>query len=277
MKQGRIIVHCLVGNDERFIWYALNSVLPFVDKIMVWDTRSTDMTMTIIRTIQSDKIELTEKGEVSAKGHTKMRDQMLKETNKSKYDWLLILDGDEIWPERMFNQMVEEAAKNNPTAVVVKTVNFVGDIYHRTPESAGHYRFGEKIGHYNLRLISLKTPDLHVAGPHGQQAYMSDATSLQNLPPDKLLILDNVSYFHATHLERSSYDQKTLKRAFKRKYEWGETINRTDLPEIFFQKERPILVPDVTGKASLSFWLAAALQTIPKRLKRFLIPPKSGY
>lgn len=277
MKTGQIIVHCLVANDERFVWYALNSVLPFVNKIMVWDTGSTDKTIPIIRAIQSDKIELTEKGEVSAEGHTKMRDLMLSATDKSNYDWLLILDGDEIWPEKMFHLMVEEASKNNPTAVVVKTVNFVGDIYHKTPESAGRYRFGEKIGHYNLRLINLKASDLHVAGPHGQQTYFAEQTPLQDLPTGKLLLLDHVSYFHATHLERSTKDRNTLKRAFKRKYELGETIKRSDLPEIFFQRERPMLVPDVIRKAPLSFWLAAALLTIPKRLKRLLMPPKSGY
>lgn len=277
MKQGRIVVHCLVGNDERFIWYALNSVLPFVDKIMVWDTGSSDRTVAIIRSINSKKIELVEKGIVDAEDHTKMRDLMLQQTDKNKYDWLLILDGDEIWPEKMFHLMIEEAAKNNPTAVVVKTVNFVGDIYHKTPESAGRYRFGEKVGHFNLRLINLKAPNLHVAGPHGQQTYFTGQTALQDFSGDKLLILDNVHYFHATHLQRSSLDRKTLKRSFKRKYELGETISRSQLPAILFEKERPVFVPDVTPKAPLSFWLIAALLTLPRRLKRLLLPPKPGY
>lgn len=277
MKTGRTIVHCLVANDERFIWYALNSVLPFVDKIMVWDTGSKDGTIAIIKSIKSDKIELMKKGQVGAEGHTAMRDQMLQATDKSKYDWLLILDGDEIWPEKMFQLMMDAAEKSKPWAVVIKTINFVGDIYHKTPESAGRYRFGNKIGHYNLRLINLKAPDLHVAGPHGQQTYFTGQTALQDLPAGKLLLLDNIYYFHATHLIRSSNDQKTLKRPFKRKYELGQSIPTDELPKILFEKEKPAIVPDVTAKALFSFWLVAALLTIPRRLKRLLMPPKSGY
>lgn len=277
MKQGRIVVHCLVGNDERFVWYAINSLLPFVDRIIVWDTGSVDQTIPIIKSIKSEKIELIEKGAVDAGGHTTLRDQMLQATDRDKHDWLLILDGDEIWPEKMFHRMVEEAVKHEPLAVVVKTVNFVGDIYHHTPPGAGRYRFGEKIGHYNLRLINLKTPDLHVGGPHGQQTYFTGRTALQDLSGGKLLILDNVHYFHATHLSRSSLDHKTLKRSFKRKYELGETISQSQLPAILFEKDRPAFVPDVTPRAPLSFWLFAALLTLPRRLKRFLLPPKSGY
>ncbi len=277
MKKDRIIVHCLLANEERFVWYAINSVLPFVDRVMVWDTGSTDRTVAIIKSIKSPKIKFVEKGQVDAEGHTKMRDQMLQETDRAKYGWLLILDGDEIWPEKMLLQLMTMAQREKPLAVVVKTVNFVGDIYHKTPESAGQYRIGGKTGHLNLRLINLNSPDLSVAGPHGQQTYFSRRTPLQDLPSDKLLILENVSYFHATHLRRSSADQKTLKRPFKRKFELGEMTRIDRLPEIFFCKERPTIVPDITAKAPLLFWLLAALLTIPRRLKRILFPSKAGY
>ncbi|MBU1256082.1 hypothetical protein KKA49_00135 [Patescibacteria group bacterium] len=59
MTRIKIIVHCLVKNEERFIWYAIKSVLPFVDKIMVWDTGSTDKTIQIIKSIKSKKISLS--------------------------------------------------------------------------------------------------------------------------------------------------------------------------------------------------------------------------
>ena len=277
MKKDRIIVHCLLANDERFVWYAINSILPFVDKIMVWDTGSIDRTISIIKSIKSRKIEFVEKRQVDAEGHTKMRDQMLQETDREKYDWLLILDGDEIWSETMFQKMLTEAAKKKPIAVVVKTVNFVGDIYHQTPESAGRYRFGDKIGHYNLRLINLRSPELHVAGPHGQQTYFTGRTPLQDLPEGKLLFLEDVYYFHATHLPRSKNDQVTLKRSFKRKYELGEVVPTPLLPKIFFEKNKPAMIPNVDAAAPLSFWFLAAALTIPRRLKRILFPPKAGY
>ncbi len=277
MKKDRIIVHCLLANEERFVWYAINSVLPFVDRITVWDTGSTDRTVAIIKSIRSPKIKFVEKGQVDAEGHTKMRDQMLQETDRAKYDWLLILDGDEIWSETMFQKMLTEAAKKKPIAVVVKTVNFVGDIYHRTPESAGRYRFGDKIGHYNLRLINLQAFNLSVAGPHGQQTYFTGQTPLQDLPEGKLLFLEDVYYFHATHLPRSRSDQATLKRSFKRKYELGGVVPTLLLPKIFFEKKKPAMIPDVDSAAPLSFWLLASLLTIPRRLKRILFSPKAGY
>lgn len=277
MKKDRIIVHCLLANDERFVWYALNSALPFVDKIMVWDTGSSDQTMAIVKSIDSTKIEIIKKGIVNAQGHTKMRDLMLQATDKDRFDWLLILDGDEIWPETMFQKMLIEAKSKKPIAVVVKTVNFVGDIYHRTPESAGRYRFGNKVGHYNLRLINLHSPKLHVSGPHGQQTYYTDQTPLQNLPEDKLLLLEDVYYFHATHLVRSRNDRTTPKRSFKRKFELGEVIPASLLPKILFERTKPGIVPSVDSAAPLLFWIVAAILTIPRRLKRILFPSKAGY
>ena len=99
LPKSKIIVHCLVKNEERFIWYALQSVLPYVDHVLVWDTGSTDKTLDIIRSIKSSKISLKTFKSVSATLHTKLRQQMLQATPKDKYDWLMILDGDEVWPE----------------------------------------------------------------------------------------------------------------------------------------------------------------------------------
>ena len=53
--KNRITVHTLVKNEERWIWYALKSVLPFVDQIIVWDTGSTDKTTAIIRATEFDR------------------------------------------------------------------------------------------------------------------------------------------------------------------------------------------------------------------------------
>jgi len=275
MKNMRVVVHCMVANEERFIWYALNSVLPFVDKIMVWDTGSSDHTLEIVGKIKSEKIELKRLSAVDAESHTRTRDLMLKATDRSKYDWLLILDGDEVWPSTIFQRMLEETRLKSPDAVVVRTVNFVGDIYHKEPESAGHYRFGEKVGHYNLRLINLKLPNLHVSGPHGQQGYYSGKNLLQLIPTDRLLILDNIYYFHATHLDRSPFDQKTTKRSFKKKFELGERVDSATLPEIFFN--HPNEIGNVTQRYGIEYWLIALVQTLPRRLKRIFLTSREGY
>ena len=95
----KVWVNCIVYNEENFIWFAINSIIDFVDKIIVWDTGSQDLTVKIIEEIKKkypEKIEFKEVGKVSGNSYTKIRQQMLE---ISKCDWVLILDGDEIWFE----------------------------------------------------------------------------------------------------------------------------------------------------------------------------------
>ena len=41
MSDILLTVHMVVKNEDRFIWYALNSVLPYVDKVIIFYTGST--------------------------------------------------------------------------------------------------------------------------------------------------------------------------------------------------------------------------------------------
>lgn len=277
MAKNKIIVHCLVKNEENFIWYALKSVLPYVDKIMVWDTGSDDKTVEIVKSINSPKIDFKEVGTVDSSEFTEVRNKMLKETDKNEYHWLLILDGDEIWKARDLEAFIQRANVETPDAVVVRTINLVGDIYHHLPQSAGKYSIQGKHGHLGLRLINLGLPNLVVDFPYGGETYQTNGVNLQDLPADNLKVWSGLSYFHATHLVRSSADRRTLKRSFKRKYELGEKINTAELPKVFFQNH-PVLVPDVTKPMSMWFWVMALLQTFPKRLRRkYFASKKSGY
>ncbi len=273
----KIIVHCLIKNEENFIWYALNSILPYVDEIMVWDTGSTDRTVKIIKSIKSPKISFQQQHSVTPNSFPKLRQKMLKKTPPN-YTWLMILDGDEIWPENSIKKATAFARNHfRYESIVVRTNNLVGDIYHRLPESAGHYQLAGKTGHLALRFINLKKiPGLHVSLPYGQEGYFDQSNQpIQNRDLQKIKFL-NLSYHHATHLTRSSQDNQTMKRIFKRKYEIGETVKKEELPHIFFSSH-PSNIPDVTSKASLNFRLTAAIQTPFRRLKRQLLKSKSGY
>lgn len=274
----KIIAHCLVKNEERFIWYSIMSVLPYVDRIMIWDTGSTDKTIEIINSISSPKIIFKEVGNVDANSFTNMRQEMIKKT-PSEFTWIMILDGDEIWTSKNI-KIATDFAKKNPKleSIVVRTHNLVGDIYHKASEIFGNYRLAGQTGHLNLRFMNTKTiKGLHAHLPHGQIGYFDEnKTLIQDRSPDKIKFLD-LHYAHATHLPRSSADIKTIKRSFKKKYELGEKIKKTDIPEVFFSSDKPDIVPDVTNKAPFFYWIKAAIITPPRLIKRLLAKPTSGY
>jgi len=280
MKTPKIIVHCLVKNEARFIWYSINSVLPYVDKIMVWDTGSTDKTVQIIKSIKSKKTHFKQLNSITATQFPRVRQQMLKATPKD-YTWVMILDGDEVWPQDSIKKVTHFCHRHPEyESIVIRTNNLVGDIYHRLPEPFGHYHLAGITGHLSLRFMNRKTiPGLNAKNPHGQQGYFDSQNNLiQNRHPAKIKFL-NVHYHHATHLSRSlscSQDTSVIKRASKFKYQLGESIPKNQIPQIFF-KPHSSLVPDVTRKAPLSFWVISALLTPLKAINKILKPPKSGY
>lgn len=242
---------------------------------MIWDTGSTDDTIKIIRSIDSPKLEFKKLSSVDALSHTATRQRMLDETDKAKFDWLMILDGDEIWTDQAFAEVYRAIENEKTNTIAVHTVNFVGDIYHKLPESAGQYHIAGQRGHLNLRFMKLDLPDLTVINPHGGQTYVSNGKPLQDQLPPKVVVI-KAAYFHATHLIRSRNDRETLKRFFKRKYELGPAIQVDELPPVFFS-DHPTLVPDVTMKMNLLVWLISAVETPLRRLRRLLIPLRSGY
>jgi len=263
----QIIAHCLIKNEEKFIWYCLNSVLPFVDQIMVWDTGSSDDTALIIKSIKSEKIKFQQKNNVDAQGFTALRQQMLEET-PSDFNWLMILDGDEIWPEESIKKVTNFIASHpNYESIVVRTHNLVGDIYHRLPESAGNYRFVKNTGHLALRFINLEIPGLKIDQPYGHEGYFDQENKpIQGRDPQKMKLF-NLYYHHATGLTRSSKDKEVMQRSQKKKYELGEKISKDQIPEVFF-KTHSNLIPDVTKPMSAATYLNCLIFTPLRRLKR---------
>src|SRR3990167_5692967 len=56
VKMASITVHCVVKNEEKWVWYALNSVIDIAQKVLIFDTGSTDKTVEIIKKIKNKKI-----------------------------------------------------------------------------------------------------------------------------------------------------------------------------------------------------------------------------
>ncbi len=88
-----ITSHTVIKNEEVFIKPALLSVVNFVDRMLVWDTGSTDRTVSIIKSLKLQKITFRQCGSVDRKGLADLRNQQIELT---KTPWFLIVDGDEI-------------------------------------------------------------------------------------------------------------------------------------------------------------------------------------
>ncbi len=276
-----ITAHCLVKNEARFVWYAVMSVVHHVDKVLLWDTGSTDGTLEIVRKIKKaapDKIDFREYGSVTPETFTKVRQEMLEQTDT---DWFLIVDGDEVWWEESIRKVVQGSVGRNLESIVVPTINLIGDIYHYQEEEAGQYHLTGKRGHFNLRAVNRSIPGLHSAGPHGTWGWVdADNRMIQDRSTQKILFVD-APYLHATFLPRTLSREKDLlvpKRAHKFKYELGiPFLSDFYYPEVFF-RPRPEIVPSVWEKRGIAYTLRAAFETPLKKIKRRLIKEsKIGY
>ncbi len=263
----KIWANTIVHNEENFIWFAIMSVIDYVDKILVWDTGSTDQTVEIIKEIikkKGDKIEFKEVGLTDKYEFTKMRQAMLEQ---SKCDWILVLDGDEIWWEDSIKQLAKEINSKGKSieGIVVPMVVPVGDIYHFQEELAGRYKLLGKMGHYNLRVINRNIPGLHVAFPYGREGYFDiDGNEVQKR---KKIIFSDTPYLHLTHLVRSK--KKRINN--KHKLELGKSCsNDFKYPGVLLAS-CPAIVPNPWRKISRADLIIAKMMTPFRIVKRKIL------
>lgn len=254
-----VTAQMVVKNEDRFVWFAINSVLPFVDKFLITDTGSFDNTLKIIKSIDSKKIEVTE----SDSSVVNIRKQQL---NKTKTPWFLLVDGDEIWPQKELKKLLLLTKKipKEKIAVVNKTRNCVGDIWHYSSEKFGQYQFLEKKGHYNIRLMRTKTYE--IIGSYPLEEYRFKGKSVNKL--DKKLYFSSAWYLHACHLKRSSGKQMILGRR-KQIVEKGISFKKNELPELFF-KNKPELVSSPLARRNKAYEFQANILTFLKVIKNQL-------
>src|SRR5690242_18446551 len=91
--------HMLVKNEARWLWYSVMSVVDHVNKILLYDSGSTDGSLKIEEELSKKypkKIILKKINIRDAGDFTNARQAMLDETLA---DWFIVVDGDEIWWE----------------------------------------------------------------------------------------------------------------------------------------------------------------------------------
>lgn len=276
-----IIVHTLVKNEARWLWYSVSSVVEYVDKILLWDSGSTDETLEIIKELRKkypNKIDFKEREINSAEEFTQVRQEMLDETTS---DWFLVVDGDEVWWDDSIRKVIKliQEKGNELESVVVPTINPVGDIFHYQEEAAGKYKIVGKVGHFNLRAINTRIPGLQALGPHGQMGWADgEGKMIQERGSEKVIFVD-APYLHMTHLKRAggNKDAEVVKRTMKLKYEIGRSFPKDFYyPEAFFS-DRPRMVPSPWGVMGPGFKLRAVIETPARKLKRRVWKGRVGY
>jgi len=216
----KIVAHTMVKNEENWVGYALKSVIDYVDEIMIWDTGSTDKTVEVIKSLNNPKIVYRKIETNSEVALTELRQKMLEQT---KADWLMVLDGDEIWPDKAIENTINFIKTNSELEYVVNPYfDLIGDVYHCRDASTGHYKIHDKSGQITIRFVNLKKiPGLHWGMPYGSEGlFDKDESPIQNRNNDNYKFVDS-HFLHASHLVRSSFDSSVMQRPKKYKFELG--------------------------------------------------------
>lgn len=274
----KIAGHMLVKNEARFIWYAISSTINHLDEFLIWDDGSTDGTKEIIQEFLKtkagkEKIKYKNLPQDTGFREDIKRQQMLDDT---KADWILMVDGDEIWWEESIGKVVEtiKAEGNRIETIVVPTINLVGDLYHYQEEIAGRFELAGRSGHLNLRGINTKIPGLSSFGRDWAWGWVdSDKKLIQDRSRDKIKFI-NAPYLHASYLPRagkSEAENLVFRRNFKKKYDLGIGFpNDYFYPEALF-RIKPEMVPSPWKTRDNRFFKRAFIETPLRRIKRRII------
>jgi len=270
MPTPKITAHMIVKNDDIWVWFAIQSIIKYVDKFLIYDTGSSDNTIRVIKSINSPKIVFKTFIVDNSKKLVSLRRQQLKQT---KTPWLWMIDADEVYPKITCLEIVS-AIKNSSKleGIIVKRFDLLGDVFHYQPdEKVGGYNLFGKTAHHSLRLVRTTIPALDITGTYPNETFINSQKKPLITHAKKNFFFTKNRYLHTTYLKRSSIGKNLSTTLHRHKYkiEWGQKLSLLQAPKVFF-KPRPNLVPDPLIKRSLDYNLTAAIITPIKVLKRKL-------
>lgn len=273
MQHPKLTIHMVLKNEDQFLWYALSSVLPYAWEVFITDTGSTDNTKEILKNFKNPKIHIEEKDISSADEIAVVRSTQIE---KTKTDWVWIVDGDEIYPTSLCEEIsaLIERDGTNLDGIVVGRYDLLGDMYHYQDKSVGSYSLLGKSGHIVLRLLNKKNiPGLCVKGMYPYEGYYDGSGMLVTDQESEKFAFTKGKLFHAMYLCRSSNGANLLDTFHRKKFkiETGHVRESQDeLPSVLFAS-RPEYIPDVTLRRSLWYEMAALFITPIKMIKRFIV------
>ncbi|TXH07226.1 MAG: glycosyltransferase [Candidatus Moraniibacteriota bacterium] len=265
MAKTNITVHMMVKNEDQWVRYSLLSILPYVDRILVTDTGSSDHTLDAIKSLASPKIKLTLTTVSSPGDVTRIRETQIKDTTT---DWFWVVDGDEIYPDDTAKEVVKAINSGLYEGVTVRRYDLLGDIYHRQKESVGAYNMWGETGHLVLRALNQnKLKGLHMRGDYPNEGYYDAAGSAIISHDPRLHYVTSNYLYHAMYLKRSSLGGNLpMFNRSKFKIELGIPVP-TNPPIVF--NEPPLSWEGNPKKPrSTTYFAFASLITPIKNLKR---------
>lgn len=240
MKDG-LTAHVMLKNEERWVWYSIMSVIDYVDRLVIFDTGSSDSTADIVRSISSnqrykDKIYFEEVGEIDSSQFHSLRQRQIEMTDTS---WFLVLDGDEIWYEsdiqKLRNLVLADHCQYE--LIAIKFHNAVGDIYHYKSFESESYRIKDVVGSITIRAYKMTIPGLACSGNYGVEGYVDDTKlPVQNVE-DRIIVMPGC-YFHTSFLQRSRSLRQDWEIPYRRPKVFAKREHRVSddfrFPEAFF-------------------------------------------
>ena len=244
MNSNAITAHVVIRNEDIWIWYVIQAVLPYFDKILITDTGSEDHTLEILDTIKSDKIQLIHKPKLTGlqfqAAFNKYRNEQIEMTETP---WWFLLDGDEVFSSQGMKEMIEKLPSIVPqwTVASVRMKYFVEHMHRvATMESVESYKF-------------VRTGSHRWGHGYGQIILADPAPSkTQRLAHWYKLDGWDFECFHVTFLNRSStcdaeaYQREHRKtRSIHGEHYRGRYGYSGPYPEVFYRDDVPEIVKQI--------------------------------
>jgi len=244
MNSNAITAHVVIRNEDIWIWYVIQAVLPYFDKILITDTGSEDHTLEILDTIKSDKIQLIHKPKLTGlefqAAFNKYRNEQIEMTETP---WWFLLDGDECFSSQGIKEMIEKLPSIIPqwTVASVRMKYFVEHMHRvATVEPVESYKF-------------VRTGSHRWGHGYGQIILADPAPSkTQRLAHWYKLDGWDFECFHVTFLNRSStcdaeaYQREHRKtRSIHGEHYRGRYGYSGPYPEVFYRDDVPEIVKQI--------------------------------
>jgi glycosyltransferase involved in cell wall biosynthesis len=262
----KLVAICMVKDEEYWIWYALQSVAPFVERILLFDNHSQDETLGIVRNMRSlsDKLEIHE--HFGGESENENRERCLEAARAEGATHVLFLDGDEVHNERdlaLARRLLEVVQHEPPLreppdnqrapldhtpaeGVLIKHVGFkpvhAGFEGPRTCIPQDRAQPDSDHGCYNFAIRICTLAGLRGNGKEwGQHGYLeNEGTYIQSSP--YTLWAPGLFYHHFTHHPRSSRRDPSSGQWIRPVRDLGSVPVRAavELPNVLFRSDGPV-------------------------------------